>query len=146
MCLCKCKNKSTLYSPSHPPTHICIYSHTHTRRLICTPRGQLPVNGLLGPLIFFPSARPRPVSLFDLVGCYPAKPAPTPHHKHTLTPPPLFPVPPAEASAPIDAPSFRGNKLSHMIRHQWWRSLEIIGSFFGSYWGGLVRVCVCLCD
>lgn len=82
-CLCKCKNKSTLYSPSHPPTHICIHSNTHTRRLICTPRGQLPVNGLLGPLIFFPSARPRPVSLFDLVGCYPAKPAPPPQtHIH----------------------------------------------------------------
>lgn len=87
VCLCKCKNKSTLYSPSHPPTHICIYSHTHTQVDLHS-KGPAPSKWIAGPIdFFFPSARPRPVSLFDLVGCYPAKPPPPPH-THTNTQPP----------------------------------------------------------
>lgn len=76
-------------SSSHPPTHIYVHTHMHAQGLICTLGGQLPVNGLLDALIFPPppSSRPRPVSLFDLVGCYPAKPG-RPFlraHAHTQT-------------------------------------------------------------
>lgn len=85
VCLCKCKNKSTLYSPSHPPTHICIYSHTHTQVDLHS-KGPAPSKWIAGPIdFFFPSARPRPVSLFDLVGCYPAKPPPPHTHTHRIS-------------------------------------------------------------
>lgn len=109
----KCKNNTPCILR---PIQLCarshIQKHTHVHRLICTPGGQLSVNGLLGELIFFLSARPQPVSLFDLVGCYPAKPAHpflcvrihTQICTHTKSVPP--PVPLAASSGPINAPSF----------------------------------------